>query len=108
MPTRRASCTLTDIVSQAAKLGEVAVIEAPAPETAGVNDRAELAERAEVIRQRINQSTSARASPLLHPASTFIDDGVEIGPETVIGPNVSIHGECEIGALVHHRAKARC
>jgi len=92
---------LTDIVSQAAKLGEVAVIEAPAQETAGVNDRAELAERAEVIRQRINLKHLRAGVTLLHPASTFIDDGVEIGPETVIGPNVSIHGECEIGALVH-------
>ena len=37
---------------------------------------------------------------LQHPASTFIDAGVEIGPETTIGPQVSIHGECEIGAGV--------
>jgi bifunctional N-acetylglucosamine-1-phosphate-uridyltransferase/glucosamine-1-phosphate-acetyltransferase GlmU-like protein len=28
---------------------------------------------------------------LVHPASTFIDESVEIGPETIIGPNVC-HG----------------
>jgi|APLak6261675434_1056106.scaffolds.fasta_scaffold02209_2 bifunctional UDP-N-acetylglucosamine pyrophosphorylase/glucosamine-1-phosphate N-acetyltransferase len=89
---------LTDIVSQAAKVGEVAVIEAPAEETAGVNDRAELAQRAEVIRDRINLRHMRAGVTLMHPASTFIDAGVEIGPETTIGPNVSIHGECEIGA----------
>ncbi|MFZ5445351.1 MAG: bifunctional UDP-N-acetylglucosamine diphosphorylase/glucosamine-1-phosphate N-acetyltransferase GlmU [Myxococcota bacterium] len=89
---------LTDIVSQAAKLGEVSVIDAPAEETAGVNDRAELAERAEVIRQRINLRHLRAGVTLVHPATTFIDAGVEIGPETVIGPNVSIQGECEIGA----------
>jgi bifunctional UDP-N-acetylglucosamine pyrophosphorylase/glucosamine-1-phosphate N-acetyltransferase len=89
---------LTDIVSQASKLGEVAVIEAPAEETAGVNDRAELAERAEIIRHRINLRHMRAGVTLVHPASTFIDAGVEIGPETTIGPNVSIHGECEIGA----------
>lgn len=89
---------LTDIVSQAARVGTVAVIEAPAEETAGVNDRAELAERAEVIRARINLRHMRAGVSLVHPASTFIDAGVEIGPETTIGPNVSIQGECEIGA----------
>lgn len=91
---------LTDIVSQASKLGDVPVVEAPAEETAGVNDRAELAERAEVMRARINLRHMKAGVTLQHPASTFIDAGVEIGPETVIGPNVSIQGECEIGANV--------
>ncbi len=91
---------LTDIVAQAAKVGEVAVVEAPPEETAGVNDRAELAERAEVIRARINLRHMKAGVTLQHPASTFIDAGVEIGPETTIGPQVSIHGECEIGAGV--------
>lgn len=91
---------LTDIVAQAAKVGTVAVIEAPAEETAGVNDRAELADRAEVIRARINLRHMRLGVTLTHPASTFIDAGVEIGPETSIAPNVSIHGDCEIGAHV--------
>jgi bifunctional UDP-N-acetylglucosamine pyrophosphorylase/glucosamine-1-phosphate N-acetyltransferase len=92
---------LTDIVAQASKLGPVAVIEAPPEETAGVNDRAELAERAEIVRQRINLRHMRLGVTLQHPASTFIDAGVEIGPETTIGPNVSIQGDCEIGANVH-------
>jgi bifunctional UDP-N-acetylglucosamine pyrophosphorylase / glucosamine-1-phosphate N-acetyltransferase len=91
---------LTDIVTQAAATGEVATVDAPFVETAGVNDRAELAERAEVLRGRINTRHMKAGVTLLHPASTFIDEGVEIGPETVIGPSVSIQGECEIGAEV--------
>ncbi len=91
---------LTDIVAQAAKMGEVAVVEAPAEETAGVNDRAELAERAEVLRARINLRHMRAGVTLLHPASTFIEASVEIGPETTLGPNVSLHGECEVGAHV--------
>ncbi len=91
---------LTDIVAQAAAQGEVAVIDAPAHETAGVNDRAELAARAEVIQHRINARHMALGVTLLHPASTFIDAAVEIGPDTVIGPQVSVHGDCEIGAGV--------
>ena len=49
-PTRRASCTSPTSSPRPRSVGTVAVIEAPAEETAGVNDRAELADRAEVIR----------------------------------------------------------
>lgn len=91
---------LTDIVAQAAKVGEVAVVEADHVETAGVNDRAELAERAEVLRARLNTKHMRAGITLLHPASTFIDEGVEIGPDTVIGPGVTLSGECEIGSRV--------
>jgi bifunctional UDP-N-acetylglucosamine pyrophosphorylase/glucosamine-1-phosphate N-acetyltransferase len=91
---------LTDIVAQAAKAGPVAVVEAGHVETAGVNDRAELAERAEVLRQRLNARHMRAGVTMVHPASAFIDEGVEIGPDTVIGPNVALHGECEIGSGV--------
>jgi bifunctional UDP-N-acetylglucosamine pyrophosphorylase/glucosamine-1-phosphate N-acetyltransferase len=91
---------LTDIVAQAAQVGEVVTVDAPAEETAGVNDRAELAERSEVLRARINLRHLRAGVTLQHPASTFIDEGVEIGPETTIAPGVSLQGECEIGASV--------
>jgi bifunctional UDP-N-acetylglucosamine pyrophosphorylase/glucosamine-1-phosphate N-acetyltransferase len=91
---------LTDIIGQAAAVGEVAVIEASPVETAGVNDRVELAERAEVLRARLNARHMRAGVTLLHPATTCIDEGVEIGPDTVIGPGVTLSGECEIGSGV--------
>ncbi len=91
---------LTDLVSRAASEGEVAVVTAPFDEVAGVNDRAELAERAAVLRMRINVEHMKRGVTIQHPETTFIDDGVEIGPNTVIGPMVSIHAGCEIGSGV--------
>jgi bifunctional UDP-N-acetylglucosamine pyrophosphorylase/glucosamine-1-phosphate N-acetyltransferase len=91
---------LTDIVAKAAAVGEVAVVEADAREVEGVNDLAELAERCELLRARINLRHLRAGVTLVHPASTFIDEGVEIGPDTTIGPNVSIAGECEIGSGV--------
>jgi bifunctional UDP-N-acetylglucosamine pyrophosphorylase/glucosamine-1-phosphate N-acetyltransferase len=91
---------LTDIVVKAAQQGEVAVIEADPKEVEGVNDRAELAERAEILRSRINRRHMQAGVTLQHPASAFIDEGVEIGPDTVIGANVTISGECEIGSAV--------
>lgn len=91
---------LTDIVARAAQLGDVAVVEADATEVEGINDRAELAERAERLRARINLRHLQAGVSMLHPASTFIDEGVEIGPDTTIGPNVTISGQCEIGSGV--------
>lgn len=91
---------LTDIVAKAAQVGEVAVVEADAREVEGVNDRAELAERAELLRARINRRHQLAGVTLLHPPTTFIDEGVEIGPDTIIGPSVTISGECEIGSGV--------
>lgn len=91
---------LTDIVAQAVRVGECVTCDASAEETAGVNDRAELAQRAEVIRNRINARHLQAGVTLIHPDSTFIDAGVEIGPDATIGPSVTISGECEIGAGV--------
>ncbi|MFZ5469683.1 MAG: bifunctional UDP-N-acetylglucosamine diphosphorylase/glucosamine-1-phosphate N-acetyltransferase GlmU [Myxococcota bacterium] len=91
---------LTDIVAAAAALGEVATVTADSDEVAGVNDRAELAQRAAILRMRINVEHMKNGVTLQHPETTFIDEGVEIGPNTVIGPMVSIHAGCEIGAEV--------
>jgi bifunctional UDP-N-acetylglucosamine pyrophosphorylase/glucosamine-1-phosphate N-acetyltransferase len=91
---------LTDIVAQAASAGTVTVVEAPAEETAGINDRVELAERTEVLRNRINERHMRAGVTLLHPASTIIEESVEIGTDTILGPSVSLIGECEIGSKV--------
>ena len=91
---------LTDIVSAAAKSGTVTVIEADAAEVEGVNDKVELAARARVLQQRVNRRHMLAGVTLLHPESTFIDDTVEIGPDTVIGPFVTLGAGCEIGAGV--------
>ncbi|MBI3181453.1 MAG: bifunctional UDP-N-acetylglucosamine diphosphorylase/glucosamine-1-phosphate N-acetyltransferase GlmU [Myxococcales bacterium] len=91
---------LTDVVERAAKEGEVVAVRADFEEIAGVNDRSELAARAAVLRMRINTEHMKRGVTIQHPETTFIDDGVEIGPNTVIGPMVSIHAGCEVGADV--------
>ena len=91
---------LTDIVALAAQQGSVSVIDADAGEVEGVNDRAELAVRAHALRMRINTRHMKAGVSLLSPETTFIDESVEIGPDTVIGPMVSLTGDCEIGARV--------
>jgi len=39
----------------------------------------------------------AKGVTLLDPATTYIDVGVKIGPDTTIGPNTTIEGETTIG-----------
>lgn len=91
---------LTDIISLAAKQGGVAAVSAEAHETAGVNDLVELSERTRLLRERINKEHQLRGVSLLHPESTFIEEGVEIGPDCVLGPMVCLQAGSKLGAGV--------
>lgn len=91
---------LTDIVARAAQGGGVTVVEADFLETAGVNDRLELSERTLSMQARVNARHMREGVTLLHPPSTYIEEGVVIGADTVIGPQVSLHAGCVIGAGV--------
>ncbi len=91
---------LTDLVEMAARLGPVASVEADATETAGVNDRVELAARARVMQQWINERHMRAGVTLMDPASTFIEDDVTIGPDTELGPQVSLAAGTVVGRNV--------
>jgi bifunctional UDP-N-acetylglucosamine pyrophosphorylase/glucosamine-1-phosphate N-acetyltransferase len=93
---------LTDLVEMAAQRapGRIKVVVADPLETSGVNDRAELAERALELRARINHRHMRAGVTLVDPGSTFIDETVEIAPDAEIGPNVSLYGRTRIGREV--------
>jgi bifunctional UDP-N-acetylglucosamine pyrophosphorylase / glucosamine-1-phosphate N-acetyltransferase len=91
---------LTDIVKMAAARGEVTVLEAPLEETAGVNDRVDLAERAASLQARINFAHMRSGVTFEHWQTALVDEAVEIGPDTTIGANVRIAGRCEVGSNV--------
>ena len=88
---------LTDIVAQAS---EVAVVEAPAEEIAGVNDRAQLAALTKLLQQRINLAHMKAGVSMVSPETTFIDEGVEIGADTVLGPMVTLRDGSRLGREV--------
>jgi len=91
---------LTDLVALAARRGDVPSVSAGFEETAGVNDRADLAACARVLRERINLE-HMRAGVTFHdPASVTIEPEVTIGPDTVIEPMVSLRGRTRIGQAV--------
>ena len=72
-------------------------------EIMGVNNRAQLAEAAALMRDRINRDHMLEGVTFIDPKSTYIDLEVKIGPDTVIGPGVILKGktvigqDCEIG-----------
>ncbi len=88
---------LTDLVELGSRRGKVASVSAEFPETAGVNDREELAHCARVLRSRVNSRHMKAGVSLFDPDSAFIDDTVEIGGDTEIGPLVSLSAACRIG-----------
>jgi bifunctional UDP-N-acetylglucosamine pyrophosphorylase/glucosamine-1-phosphate N-acetyltransferase len=104
---------LTDVIShigrqegvkiQATRVEEVS-------EALGINSRAELARAIGVIRQRIVEMHLHNGVTVEDPHSTFIDQGVSIGADTVIRPytvietGVSIGKRCAIGPFARLRS----
>lgn len=66
-------------------------------EIQGVNSKVELALVSRVLRERKNKSLMESGVVLIDPATTYIDDEVKIGKDTVIYPNVTIQKNTEIG-----------
>jgi bifunctional UDP-N-acetylglucosamine pyrophosphorylase/glucosamine-1-phosphate N-acetyltransferase len=70
-------------------------------EAIGVNTRAELARAAAVIRERKLNQLMLDGVSIVDPAATWIDEGVEVGRDTVIEPGCVIQGATKIGERVH-------
>lgn len=68
-----------------------------ASELSGSNDRVQLAEADLVMRRRINEQHMRGGVTLVDPESTYIEDTVKIGRDTLIEPGVLLKGETVIG-----------
>ena len=66
-------------------------------ESMGVNDRVALARANKIMRKRINTKLMESGVTMLDPETTYIDDGVQIGQDTVIEGGVVIKGKTTIG-----------
>ena len=84
---------LTDIVAR----GRTVAVEAEETEVAGVNDRAQLARSASQLRERRNAQLMKDGVTLVDPAVTYVDEGIEVGTDTVLEPLVSLRGKTRIG-----------
>ena len=95
---------LTDVVAVLASKGhKVGAVDAPASETAGVNDRLQLAMAERELRARINRGWLLAGVTMLDPRQAFIDATVRIGRDVTLFPGVMLQGDtvvgdrCEIG-----------
>jgi len=100
---------LTDLVAvhRRAGRGVETLTVANADEILGINSRAELAQVSRTVRQRKNDELMAAGVTIDDPATTYIDDGVQVGADTIIHPGVSIEGRTTIGAGCEIHSGAR-
>ncbi|MBO0860175.1 MAG: bifunctional UDP-N-acetylglucosamine diphosphorylase/glucosamine-1-phosphate N-acetyltransferase GlmU [Chloracidobacterium sp.] len=91
---------LTDVPQRMleAGLGVSTVFHDDASELDGVNTRAELAALWKRLRHETLDRLMAAGVTIVDPDSTYIDDTVEIGRDTVIHPQVIIEGDSQIGS----------
>src|SRR5205807_8937144 len=76
-------------------------------EIRGINSRSELAEVSRIVRQTKNEELMAAGVTIIDPATTYIDQGVEIGADTVLHPGVTIEGQSRIGAACEIHSHVR-
>ena len=95
---------LTDVIGlhREAGLPVVATIAPDADETRGVNDRAQLADLARVLRDRIVLQHLKNGVAVLDPQTTWIDADVQIAADVTVKPNTQLHGRTTIatGAVI--------
>jgi bifunctional UDP-N-acetylglucosamine pyrophosphorylase/glucosamine-1-phosphate N-acetyltransferase len=64
----------------------------------GINDRHELGRAEEAKRREILKDLALAGVTVRDPASTYVDYGVAVGPDTVIEPQTYIRGKTRIGS----------
>ena len=91
---------LTDVVAVLYEAGYnvVSMVAADPMETAGVNDRAQLAAAEAELRDRTNDSWMLRGVTMIDPERTYVDTTVELAPDVTLFPGTMLVGRTKIGA----------
>ena len=88
---------LTDALEQARRVGHVGAYQAPDPLTVqGVNDRIQLAELAAAHNRRVCEHWMLAGVSILDPATTWIDDDVQLEPDVTILPGSFLQGHTHV------------
>lgn len=90
---------LTDVVADLAARGDTveAYLMADAIEASGINTRLQLATLEEIALTRMRTRWMDRGVSMQDPGSIRIDADVDIGEDTLLGPNVQLLGKTRIG-----------
>ena len=66
-------------------------------EIQGINSKVQLADAERIMRARINEKVMLEGAIIIDPATTYIEDDVVIGIDTIINPGVILEGKTVIG-----------
>ncbi|MEZ4682183.1 MAG: bifunctional UDP-N-acetylglucosamine diphosphorylase/glucosamine-1-phosphate N-acetyltransferase GlmU, partial [Caldilineaceae bacterium] len=89
---------LTDMVGIAVAQGRtVETQSAPLDDVDGINTRVHLAQATAMMRQRILEQHMLAGVTIVDPQTTYIEDTVAIGPDTLIFPGCMLQGNTHIG-----------
>ncbi|MGO8672774.1 MAG: bifunctional UDP-N-acetylglucosamine diphosphorylase/glucosamine-1-phosphate N-acetyltransferase GlmU [Capsulimonadaceae bacterium] len=90
---------LTDVIGMFADQSEIVeALVSPDPDVVrGVNNRIELAELGQTLRERILRTHQHNGVTIIDPATTFIEASVRIGQDTTIHPFTMLSGVTDIG-----------
>ncbi len=88
--------TLEILLKAGKKVGAYAIEDND--EIRGINDRVQLSEAENIMRKKINEKHMKNGVTMRIPESVIIEDGVEIGRDTEICPNVTIKSGTKIGS----------
>jgi bifunctional UDP-N-acetylglucosamine pyrophosphorylase/glucosamine-1-phosphate N-acetyltransferase len=99
---------LTELVALARAEGRAAaVVEAPADELIGIDERADLAAAEAIVQRRLRATAMAAGVTLVDPETvwlsfdTALGRDVKVGPNVVLGPGVSVGEGAEILPFCH-------
>ena len=76
----------------------IGAVLAPAAETAGVNDRVQLAAAHRIYNARLLDAHMRAGVTVVDPATTWVDAGVSLEPDVTLLPGVDLHGASSVAA----------
>ncbi len=94
---------LPDVIATLVADGRpVAAVMAPSSETAGVNDRVQLAAAHRVYNDRLLDAHMRAGVTVVDPATTWVDASVTLEPDATLLPGVDLHGSTHVagGAVI--------
>jgi bifunctional UDP-N-acetylglucosamine pyrophosphorylase/glucosamine-1-phosphate N-acetyltransferase len=98
-PKKKGEYYLTDLLEIAVAQGSrvESILVTDPDEVIGVNNRIDLADAEAALRKRVCRRWQLEGVTVIDPATTYIEDTVKIGMDTVIQPNTHLRGNTVIG-----------
>lgn len=89
---------LTDMVAIAVEQGRsILSVDAPFDEVNGINNRVHLANVTQLLQRQVIEKQMLNGVTFIDPGSTYLEDTVTIGADSVIWPGCVLQGQTEIG-----------